>query len=358
MGYRLRNSARRSNLLRQNVSLREIAVLASVDISTASRALNHDIRVSTERAAHIRKVAERVGYRPRPLRSKSARAVGLLVCLNNEDRPVEDYLVRIACLTQSQLASRNLHANLERVPCGLPIRLPAVVTQNRVDGVILSGHPPVELIDGLRALAVPAVAINDTVERLRISCVRSNPEPAMREAILQLAARGHESFALMAGNFDYPTIQARYRSYQQALREIEIQPRNEWLVSAISPDIVGGAEGARLLRNRGELPTAILCENDWMALGAVQFLQREGVHIPWDVSVVGHDDMWICEQMSPPLTSIHRNEDEIVGRAIDLLLEEMESEGPSVPREVLLNGKLMWRGSSGPASQRISELAT
>lgn len=335
--------------------MRDIARLASVDISTASRALNHDPRVNPERADQIRKLAESVGYRPRPLRSKLARSIGVLVVAEHErENIVNNFVERIAWLAQRALADRRLHINLERVSRAYSGVLPAVVQQNRVDGVLLGGHPSKQLVDDIRALGMPAVAINDSVERLGISCVRSNPEPAMRQAILHLAARGHESFALLATSLEFPTIQARHRSYVHSLRELGIEPENDWLVQGLAGEIAGGREGIRQLRTRGALPTAVLCENDWMALGAMQELQHMGLSIPQDVSVVGHDDLWICEQLEPKLTSIHRAEDELVSKAIDLVTEQIEN-GATTPRELLVDGEMVWRQSAGPVPARLKD---
>jgi LacI family transcriptional regulator len=336
------------------VGLRDIARLASVDISTASRALNHDPRVNPERADQIRKLAERIGYRPRPLRSKLARSVGVIVSAA-AGQPVNNFLERIAWLAQRSLADRRLHVNLERILRSYSGQLPAVVQQNRVDGVILGGHPPAELVAEIRALGMPAVAINDTIERLGISCVRSNPEPAMRQAILHLAARGHQAFALLATSLEFPTIRARHSSYEAALREIGIEPQPAWLVDGLAGEITGGRDGIRQLRSRGSLPTAILCENDWMALGAMQELKDQNLHIPQDVSIVGHDDLWICQQLEPQLTSIHRAEDELVSKAIDLLMEQIEGAGEPLPREVLVDGEMVWRQSAGPAPERLKD---
>lgn len=345
-------SATRARRTGGTIALRDLAKLAGVDISTVSRALNHDPRVNDERGIQIRQLAERLGYRPRPLRSKLTRSVGVLLASAEAGRLDVDFLGRIAWLTQRLLADRGLHVNLECIERSNPARLPAIVEQNRVDGVIVAGHPPVELVAELRSLNVPAVAINDSVARLNISCVRSNPEPAMRQAILHLAARGHETCGLLISSRDYPTTQARCHSYEAALRELGIEPRSEWVVDALPSNIKGGREGIRQLLARGPLPTAILAENDWMALGVMEELKHQGLHVPNDISLVGHDNIWICEQLEPPLTTIHRAEDELVAKAIGLLLEQVEG-GDRTPREELVEGEMVWRQSAGPAPDRL-----
>ncbi|HOF18022.1 MAG TPA: substrate-binding domain-containing protein, partial [Phycisphaerae bacterium] len=101
----------------------------------------------------------------------------------------------------------------------------------------------------------------------------------------------------------------------------------------------------------GPLPSAILCCNDWLAMGAMQELHLQGYKIPEDISLVGHDDLPFCEDLEPTLTSIHRAEKEIVAKAIDLLSEEIEH-GIGAPREILVEGEMVWRNSTGLAPAR------
>jgi LacI family transcriptional regulator len=304
----------------------------------------------------VRKLAEQTGYRPKPLRAKLARSIGMLFGTATQVQPDADFQGRLAWQAQRLLAGRGLHVNLECIDRTSRGKLPAVVQQNRVDGVLLAGHPPAELIAQIRELGLPAVAINDTVERVQISCVRSNPEPAIHQVIVHLAARGHTEFGLLITNMQYPTLQARHRSYDSTLRELGIEPQPSWLCTDLPQEITGGREGIRQLQQRGPLPTAILCENDWMALGAMMELSQQGLRVPQDISLAGHDDVWICNQVEPQLTSIARSEDQLVGAAIDLLMEQIQH-GVGSPREVLVEGQMIWRASTGPAPRRLKEHA-
>jgi DNA-binding LacI/PurR family transcriptional regulator len=333
--------------------VRDLARLASVDASTISRALNHDPRINDERAQKIRDLAQQVGYKPRPLRSKFARSVGLLVASAEGDGLAEQFLERIAWSAQRLLGERRLHANLECVPQNRRQELPAVVQQNRVDGVLLAGYFSSELIKKIADFPMPAVAINDLPQRTGVSCVRSDPEPAFRDAILQLAARGHQRFGLLMKRMDYPTAHAKYASYASTLRHISIEPDPLWFVKDLNDDIAGGREGVRQLAERGPLPTVIMCENDWVALGAMHELQRRGLDVPGNVSVIGHDDLWVCEKLDPKLTSVHRAEERIVSRAIDILLEHIEHRDDKTLQDVAIPGYMVWRQSTGPAPDRM-----
>ena len=123
-------------------------------------------------------------------------------------------------------------------------------------------------------------------------------------------------------------------------------------MSGLGDDIAGGRDGINRLQSRGAFPTAILCENDWIAIGAMEAVQKARVRVPQDVSVVGYGDLWICKQLDPPLTSITCAEDELVAKAIDLLLEQLEAGRAFQPKQLFVAGEMVWRQSAGPAAER------
>lgn len=339
---------------KKSLVLQDLAKLADVDISTVSRALNHDPRVNAERAGAIRELAQRMGYRPRPLRSKQSQAIGLIMVSAKPELPDTQFLGRIAWEAQRVLNKLKLHVNLECVLRDEPNpSLPAMVQQNRVDGVLIAGHPSVKLIDCIRAVGIPMVAINDSVSRLGISCVSSQPGPAIQETVLRLAAWGHTSFGFLMSNLKFPTVEFRYNGYLSALGELGIIPDPEWAVFDLPDEIIGGRLGIRHLTERGPLPTAIICLNDWVALGAMSELQRQGLRIPEAVSLIGHNDLPFCQTLEPALTSFHRSEGEIVRKATTLLLEHIR-DSDLAPREILIEGEMIWRESSGLSPGRRS----
>jgi LacI family transcriptional regulator len=343
---------------RQRVGIRDLARMASVDISTVSRALNRDPRVSEVRAKAIRELARKEGYRPRPLRSNRTQAIGVLIGSARTDRiggVGEHFLERIAWIAQQVLSEHRMHVNVECVLRGDKAqRLPAIVQENRVDGVLIAGHPPVDLVQRICAHGMPVVAINDSVERLKIACVRSDPSVAIHGAILRLAAWGHRRFGLLMNDLEIPSSKARFDAYRAALSDIDIAADPAWIVSDLPQEISGGRAGVRELARRGDLPSAILCCNDWVALGAMMALQSQGLRVPRDVSVLGHDDVSFCEDLEPRLTSISRPEHVMVSEAVRLLLEQIEGD-PQSPSDVRVEGAIVWRDSTGLAPDRLVE---
>ena len=103
------------------------------------------------------------------------------------------------------------------------------------------------------------------------------------------------------------------------------------------------------LRARGF--TAVVAANDLIALGALQVLQAKGIDVPQDVSLIGHNDMPLLDQLRPPLTSVRIQHYEMGHRAARLLLD-MLGDGPGGASTVVLRPELMVRGSTAAAPGR------
>jgi hypothetical protein len=105
-------------------------------------------------------------------------------------------------------------------------------------------------------------------------------------------------------------------------------------------------DGADLARRiaAGRPPSAILFNDDWVALGGIYELARQGYRIPDDVSVVGYDNTAIAEDLSPSLSSIDNREGEVIRQAFAMLQERMDGvAGP--PRQRSVPSRLVWRES-------------
>jgi DNA-binding LacI/PurR family transcriptional regulator len=112
----------------------------------------------------------------------------------------------------------------------------------------------------------------------------------------------------------------------------------------------GGRAAARELLRSGFAPTAILCVNDWVAVGVIRELRNQGLAVPGDVSVTGFDNITISEFCCPSLTTIHIPRIEI-GRLVVAGLVPDAAGAPPAPRHVFLDPELVVRESTGIAPQ-------
>ena len=127
-------------------------------------------------------------------------------------------------------------------------------------------------------------------------------------------------------------------------------PSAEAKIFAGPDSLDGGRQAARELRESGFRPTAILCVNDFMAVGVMRELREEGLQIPRDVSVTGFDNIKLAEFCSPPLTTVHIPREQIGHIIFDNVLGDGAAEH-NTGREIVIDPELVLRDSTGIATK-------
>jgi DNA-binding LacI/PurR family transcriptional regulator len=118
---------------------------------------------------------------------------------------------------------------------------------------------------------------------------------------------------------------------------------------AAEDGLEGGRHAAYELLSSSERPTAIVCVNDFMAVGVLRYLRERGVRVPHEMSVTGFDNIRLAEFSSPSLTTVHIPRDRIGHIAFERLVPaEMKSKASA--RELLIDPELVVRESTGPIS--------
>jgi DNA-binding LacI/PurR family transcriptional regulator len=154
---------------------------------------------------------------------------------------------------------------------------------------------------------------------------------------------GHRRIARVAGPADFVHTRERSEAFEAAAAELGLEG-----VPCLYTDY-SGEEGARATRRllSGSLrPTAIVYDNDVMAVAALSVTQEMGVHVPRELSLVAWDDSELCRLVHPALTAVSRRVTEYGERAAAALLSLID-EGP-VPDILLPSPALVPRGSTAP----------
>jgi DNA-binding LacI/PurR family transcriptional regulator len=219
---------------------------------------------------------------------------------------------------------------------------------SKVDGVVASSFLRVEnLIQEIKAV-VPVVAIDNSVADKTIPSVIVDNFNAEVETVDHLCSLGHRNIGFMTGLEDSDVGKNRYEGYKSGLikQGIEIDPK---LVFRGNYTFGSGVSGAEYFLTLERRPTAIICANDSMALGAINKLHQQGLEIPRDMSVVGFDDIDIAVQITPPLTTVSVPVDEIAKNAFQML--ECLIEGKALEnRHMALAAHLVSRGTCSDAA--------
>lgn len=282
---------------RKMPTIYDVAKAAGVAPSTVSRAFSRPGRVNVETAQRIRKVAEELGYRaaplPRPAINVRTRTIALVVSdITNPVyfdimRGVQDaaadagYTIMLLDSRESDVLER---ADIERI-------LPAV------EGVVLASSRMSDSTIRVLAKQKPTVIINRVVAEIP-SVVPDNPR-GMRRGLELLGAMGHEQVTYLSGPEASWADGMRWRAIREGAHELSMTVRR---IGPLEPTVAGAVPAVLAWEER---PTsAVFAYNDLLAVGFLRGVQMRGHRVPEDVSVVGFDNVFVADIVSPGLTTI------------------------------------------------------
>jgi len=333
----------------KRVSIKRVAEEAGVSVAAVSLALSGKGRVSQKRAEEIRKIADRLGFIPNHnasrLRSGDSILIGLMVnVISNpfyaeltkdveEQAYARDYLSLIAN-TNDDLARQAalIRAMIGQGAGGL-IVVPA------------AGSTP-ESFKLLRDRGMPyVIAVRDIGDASADFVGFDDPE-AGRIAGEHLLDLGHERFAMLGGAFETHNWKRRLIGLRTALgsRGLELPDSH---VRPFYPTRSAATDHMHELLDEGLSFTALVCFNDYVAMGAYEAL-RERREIGGDISVIGFDNVPESAGLNPPLTTVELYPRSIGRKAACALLDRLKSGGAGYER-ICLEPKLVVRKSTGPA---------
>jgi DNA-binding LacI/PurR family transcriptional regulator len=330
-------------------SIKDVARLASVSPSTVSRVLSGSSRVDAATRARVEKAIAATSYRPnllaRGLRSKSGNVLGLVV----PEILHETFATFIKC---TERFSKQYGFDLIVGNTGGQPEVEASFIDNllrrHVDGIIFS-----RVSDRSRAIHtvekwnVPAVILDRALDREDIPTVVLDNHRAGVLAAEHLLALGHRTFGLVTGPPDIALSRDRIKGFKAALRRagVALDPAN---VFQGDFKFESGRAAARAFLDRGLPVTALWLQNDLMAVGAMNVLQRAGVRIPQDLSLVGMDNISLAEMTVPALTTVTQPFEEMCRRAVELVVEMHNGQAISEPRVMVSPGLIARESSAQP----------
>jgi DNA-binding LacI/PurR family transcriptional regulator len=300
--------------------------------------------VSPERRTRVIEAAARLGYRPnamaRGLASRHTRTVG--VVLDDLRNP---FFAEIASGVESLaselgyqllLGAGGRQARRERAVL-------AALLEYRVDGIILvSPRMPTAQI-AAAAAETPLVLIGRTIRNVDVDCVLINEEHGTELVLDHLVELGHERIAHVDGGRAPGGPQRRAR-FLQGMRARRLG-RHAQVIPGDFTEEAGTNAANHLLAGR-DLPTAVFAANDMVAAGLLGGLDRAGIDVPGDVSIVGYDNILIAHLAHVSLTTIDQPRLEMGRLALELLLDRRDNRRP---REVrLIEPTLVLRSTTGP----------
>ncbi|MCD0442725.1 LacI family transcriptional regulator [Glycomyces sp. A-F 0318] len=341
----------------RRVTIADIAAAAGVSKGAVSYALNGRPGVSESTRAKILAIAGEMGFVPnraaRSLSVSSAQAVGIALRRTARTLGIEPYFMELISGIEATLSAGSFGLTLQVVDT-VEEELEVYRrwwAERRVDGVFLCDiGVGDQRLDFVADLGLPAVAVGGPVEGARLPAVWHDDAEPCREIMEYLYALGHRRVARVAGLSRLLHTTIRDAAYAETTAVLDFES-----MTTLHSDYTG-EEGARITRrllSSAKRPTAIIYDNDVMAVAGLGVAHELGLDVPEQLSIVAWDDSPLCRLTHPALTSLTRDITAYGSNCAEVLLTLIGAEAPSTEARTFSvqcrPAQLSPRGSTGPA---------
>jgi DNA-binding LacI/PurR family transcriptional regulator len=319
----------------------DVAKAVGVAPSTVSRAFARPGRVNVETAERIRRTAAELGYRAGSLAPAlpSGRTSMIALAISDVTNPFYNEIIRGAQVAATEGGYTILLADTQE--SGAVEREALDRATATVDGIVLATSRMSDSAIRVMAKQRPVIVLNRAVSDVP-SVVTDNPR-GMRWAVEHLAELGHRRITYVAGPETSWADGVRWRSLREAAMELELHVRR---IGPGAPTVAGGAKAAaEFVRHP---TTAVIAYNDRMAITVMRELTAAGALIPRDVSVVGFDNIFAAELVTPPLTTVAAPLRAMGLTAVRNLLAIIAGARPRATEPISLPSRLVVRASTAP----------
>ena len=329
-------------------TLIDVATRARVSTATVSRCLNSPGQVQERTRDRVMTAVQELGYSPnfgaRALAARRTNTIGAIIpTMENAifARAIQAFQEELHASGVTLLVSSSSYrAEIEEE------QIRTLVARG-ADALLLIGHDRSPAIyQFLENRGIPVLiswAYDPEVARLSIGF---DNRRAMAGLATEVLRQGHRQIGIISADcVGNDRARARVNGVHDAMRAQGLDPATAHLIET-HYSIENGARAMRRLMDLTPRPTAVICGNDVLAVGAVQMARELGLAVPGDVSITGFDDIELARVVDPPLTTVHVPHRDM-GRQAARLLVDMVAGHPA-SESVLLETNLCLRGTLAP----------
>lgn len=314
--------------MRNVTKLKDLAEELHVSITTVSKALNDHPDISEKRKKEIQEYARKVNYRPnqvaKSFRQRRTNMIGVI--LNDNANPVNARIIRGIEETLFNsgycCVMMNNHENVED-----ELKMIEELRSLNVAGVLLSpaagNKKSCEL---LKKYEIPYVLIQRYIQEDEDTYVIVDDYKAAYIATEYLGSYQNDKIFFLNFMEGVSSSKNRLRGYKQALQDLGMSIHEEWIFQNCRNQ-ADGYECMKQILLHHEPPFSVLCYSDYIAIGAICAIQERGFKLPYDVALVGNDDIDILSFVKPRLTTVAVPKLRMGIRATQLLLQMLEKQG-------------------------------
>jgi len=331
------------------MSLEEVAKRAKVSTATVSRVLNDIAGVRNATRVRVLRAAEELNYHPnlhaRTLAGGRSTTLGMIV--SNMENP---FFLDIFKAAESHAYTRGYDIILANTGYDSEklVRNIRHMIGWRVAGLALVvSEMDQRLTNQLMELKIPVVFYDVGEPRKNITNIAVNYAKGIAEAVYYLHGLGHRRMAFVSHHPSLSPLGTREQAFRATVQEFA--HGIQWSIAADADTLEGGRRAAREILDSGLSPTAIMCVNDFMALGVMRELRERGIQVPGEISVTGFDNISLAEMSNPALTTLN-----IPREKIGLLMAEaLTSPEPMEINQFVIEPEFIIRGTTAKARYHL-----
>ena len=329
-------------------TMKDVAKLANVSVTTVSHVINGTRYVSPELTKRVNDAIEKLDYRPDPIAQGLSKGKSQTIALVVSDI-VNPFFPQVArgvedCVRENEfsLILTNTDENPDQEQRNL-----SLLKSKRVDGFIIS--PTRDGKTNLQPLideGLPVVCIDRKISDLAVDQVYSDNASGAYKATQHLIEQGHENIGIILEFTDISSFADRLRGYKKALRDSGIKVKDKYIKKS-GLEVEGACASTETLLDKNPEVTAIFSTNDLITEGVLSVFKKRKVKCPEEIALVGFDDPEWASSFNPSITSVSQQPYEMGYRAATKLFDKIDDEGKDwSPENVELETRLEIRESS------------
>lgn len=313
----------------KKVTMKDIASKLNLSINAVSLVLNDKAGVSEETRSLVLKTAEELGYLEQNKKYKKAYTSKNLCILIKRVYFRDMHFYSKILLGLEQEAKKNHYDILFTVLDNNEI--PTCIENHKVAGIFIVGKIETEFLARVKRYNIPVILVDSTNFTEQVDSVMSDNRLGGYKATRYLIDSGFHHIGFF-GDLDYTTsVRERFWGYQEALKHLPAIDSYEDIthytqrfsvLSDIEQHILGNdiQKLSERLTSVQQIPEVFLCSNDNAAIGVINAFTTLGYHLPEEISVMGFDDIDLCNMIAPKLTTIQVNKELMGKKAIQLFM--------------------------------------
>lgn len=323
-------------------TIKDVAKHARVSVTTASYVLNGVGNISEDTRKRVLRAARELNYHPnafaRNLKKPKTNTIGV-------------FITRFGGSFYDEILEGIHHAVLETeyelLVCPESNTKRKIFTHRQVDGaIVFDSKIESEIVMKLASKRFPIVVLDRLLKSDYLLPLLLDNQQGTKEAFYHLYEQGARRIAFVSGAVDSFDNADREKAFLDAAR------MNDVVVKCYSGNFteISGYEAAQMIIEADDLPDAVFCANDQMAIGFIKAMREHNLKAPDDIAVVGFDDIQIASYMRPTLSTIGASRFSWGAAAATQLINFLENENPFQPYRIPT--RFIQRESSTRGSER------